>query len=351
MPKKVQGKLTEILLENLIDAVIGIDKSGRIRIFNPMASQLFALAASEALDRKIWDVFRVTDFTRALISMVKESSAAPREQVILFPGERIFLSQLIPVRSEDGRLQGAVAILKDMTTLHQMEKDMTQFVGTVSHELKVPLTSIKGFVETLLEGAYTDGPVCRKFLQIINEETNRLARLIVSLLNVSSGSGGEDRLEKKPIEIDKLIGGVVGLLQPIAAEKNLTLTLRAPEELPLVPADEDKIKQVIMNLLDNAIKFTGIMKEGSVIVELLRERKGIRVRVIDTGIGIPEEEHDKIFERFYRVKEGPAAELGGTGLGLSITKQIVEAHGGNLSLESAPGRGSTFSFLLPFDRV
>jgi signal transduction histidine kinase len=106
-----------------------------------------------------------------------------------------------------------------------------------------------------------------------------------------------------------------------------------------------------MNLLDNAIKFTGIMKEGSVIVELLRERKGIRVRVIDTGIGIPEEEHDKIFERFYRVKEGPAAELGGTGLGLSITKQIVEAHGGNLSLESAPGRGSTFSFLLPFDRV
>jgi len=351
MPKKVQGKLTEILLENLIDAVIGIDKSGRIRIFNPMASQLFHIPPQEALEKKIWDVFRVTDFTRALISMVKESTATPREQVILFPGERIFLSQLIPVRSEDGRLQGAVAILKDMTTLRQMEQEMTQFVGTVSHELKVPLTSIKGFVETLLEGAYSDAPVCKKFLQIINEETNRLARLIVSLLHVSAGPSQEGQLDRKPMELDRLVENVVGLLRPIAGEKNLTLCLRAPEGLPLVPVDEDKMKQVFMNLLDNAIKFTGILKQGEVAVELTKERKGIRIKVIDTGIGIPPEEQDRIFERFYRVKEGPAAELGGTGLGLSITRQIVEAHGGTISLTSAPGEGSTFSFLLPFEKA
>lgn len=350
MPKKVQGKLTEILLDNLIDAVIGIDKQGKIRIFNPMASQLFNIPEKDALEKKIWDVFRVTDFTRALIGIVKESGSTSKEQVILFPGERVFLSQLIPVRTEDGRIQGAVAILKDMTTIRQMEQDMTQFVANVSHELKVPLTSIKGFVETLLEGAYADGPVCRKFLQIINEETNRLARLIVSLLNVSSGPAQERPLELKPLELGRLLGGIVDLLKPIAAQKNLALEMDVPDDLPIVPADEDKIKQVIVNLLDNAIKFTGILKKGSVRVEVTKERKGVRVKVCDTGIGIPPEEHEKIFERFYRVKEGPAAELGGTGLGLSISKQIVEAHGGAIALESAPEKGSTFSFLLPWGK-
>lgn len=347
MPRTTARKILERFSEVTSDALIAINKEGNIIIFNNMASAVFGIPVEKALKKKIWGVIKNPEFTKAFVSLVKDSGASHREQVVLFPGERIFLVQMIPVKSEDGRVLGALAILKDLTEIHKIEKAMNQFVANVSHELKTPLTSIKGFVETLLEGALEDPVVCRKFLQVINEETNRLARLILDLLDISSFPTRQNELKLKPVSVEKIIGNAVKILKPVAVQKNIKVDAVIDEKLPLVHVDEDRIMQVIVNLIDNAVKYTGIMKKGTVKIEAKEENKHVKVNVIDSGIGIPPQDIDKIFERFYRVKNGPSAELGGTGLGLSITKQIVEAHGGNIFVQSKPGKGSTFSFTLP----
>lgn len=347
MPKKVLGRLQTTILDNLSEAVIAIDREGTVAVFNRMASLAFNLPQEKVTGQKIWDALKISDFTRAFSSMIKDSEPKYREQVILFPNERIYLARLLPARGKDGRVNGAIAILKDLMEFHNIEKAMNQFLANVSHELKTPLTSIKGFVETLLEGALANEAVCRKFLQVINEETNRMTRLILSMLDMSSLDSRAGQLNLRSLSILQIINNAVNLLRPIAEQKGIAIEIAAPEDLPWVKVDEDRMMQVVINLLDNAIKFTGLLKKGKVRIEARDENKHLRVNVIDTGVGIPPEEKEKIFERFYRIKEGLSAELGGTGLGLAITKQIVEAHGGTIGVDSVPGKGSKFSFTVP----
>ncbi len=347
MPRSALGRLNETLLDNLDDAVMAIDREGSVLVFNRASSELFAIPREKILRKNLWDALKASDFTRTLIALVKEPDARSREMVVIFPGDKLFLANMLPVRSPDGRLQGAIAVLKDLTELRRIEQAMHQFVANVSHELKTPLTAIKGFVETLLEGAMDDPEVCRRFLHVINEETNRLARLIISLLDISSMAARKEGLSRKPVQFKNVLEKALKILEPLAARKNIKILLSISRNLPCIPLDEDKISQVLVNLLDNAVKYTSLKSGSTVTVEASEENGGIRVSIADKGIGIPPDEVAKIFDRFYRVKSGPSAELGGTGLGLSITRQIIEAHGGNISVSSVPGRGSTFTFILP----
>ncbi|MFH0803007.1 MAG: ATP-binding protein [bacterium] len=351
MPRSALGRLNEILLDNLDDSVMAIDREGKVLAFNQAASELFSIPREKILKKSLWDALKMSDFTRTLIALVKEPEAKRRDMVVIFPGDKVFLADMLPVRGADGRLQGAIAILKDLTELRRIEQAMHHFVANVSHELKTPLTAIKGFVETLLEGAMDDPEICHRFLHIINDETNRLARLIISLLDISSMAAHKEELKRKPVQFRQLLDKALKILEPLAARKNVAIEVLVSKKLPYISVDEDKISQVLVNLLDNAIKFTALKSKGSVTVEAQEENDGLRVSITDKGIGIPADEVDKIFDRFYRVKSGPSAELGGTGLGLSITRQIVEAHGGTIDVSSTFGQGSTFTFFLPAEKA
>ena len=348
MPRRVRSGLQEIILENINDAVLAIDRDGKIVIFNNLASGIFEISEDDALGKKIWEVVRFSEFNRILMATVKESEARTREQIILFPHNRLFQVKIFQARSDDSKLLGAIAILRDLSEFSKIEKAVNKYVANVSHELKTPLTSIKGYVETLLEGAYYSDPeISRKFLQVINEETNRMTRLILGMLELVSISGAQQEIVVKSLSIHPIIQDAARVLIPMAQQNNITLDFHVPEDLPHVLINEDKIKQVFINLIDNAIKFTGLNKQGSVTIEARDENKYLKIHIIDDGIGISPEHIDRIFERFYRVKEGPPAELGGTGLGLSITREIIEEHKGTITVESQVGKGTKFTITLP----
>lgn len=348
MPRRIRSGLQDIALEHINDAIIAIDRDGKVIIFNRIASQIFSIPQKEAEGKSIWDVLKFSQFNKILMQTVKEPDAKAREQIILFPDNRLFQIRIFRAKQEESKLLGAIAVLKDLSELSRIEKAVNKYVANVSHELKTPLTCIKGYVETLLEGSYYSNPeIIQRFLHIINEETNRMTRLILGMLQMATLESGQGKTELKAASIYPLLSDAAKVFQPVAQQKNIEIQLEVPEDLPPVIINPDKIKQVFINIIDNAIKFTGLMKKGTVRIEARDESKHLRINIIDTGIGIEEKHLDKIFERFYRIKEGPSAELGGTGLGLAITKEIVEEHKGTITAESQPGKGSKFSITLP----
>lgn len=254
---------------------------------------------------------------------------------------------------------GVVVAIHDLEPIRRLEKMRSNFVSNVTHELKTPLTSIKGFVETLRSGHVTDAETAQRFLSILDSETDRLIRLIDDILLLSSLESMAKERHKEEVNLSQLARESAGIVQPMAEAKGLRLALDVPEHLSCC-CNPDRIKQVMINLLDNAVKYT---EKGEIRLRIVQdtspnpaggdmqkdaERKGdIRIQVSDTGIGFDPENAEHIFERFYRVDRGRSRSMGGTGLGLSIVKHIVQMHSGNISATSEPGKGSTFAITLP----
>jgi two-component system phosphate regulon sensor histidine kinase PhoR len=240
---------------------------------------------------------------------------------------------------------GAVLVLHDITELRRLERVRRDFVANVSHEFKTPLTAIQGFAETLLAGALAEPENSRRFVEIIREHAARLARLTDDLLKLSSIEAGKLELELRAVNAAELVASCLETTRLAAAAKRLRLEAAAPADLPPVRADQNRLREVLQNLLDNAVQYT---PEGGVIrVEAARDGDAVVFTVADTGIGIPVAEQGRIFERFYRVDAARSREVGGTGLGLSIARHIVEAHGGRIWVESQVGAGSRFFFSVP----
>ena len=349
MPKKILGTLTDHLIDTLDEACIGVDREGRIQFANPAACEVLSLG-EDCKGTKLWDATPVREFTRVFSPLIKSSGATSREQIIVLPGERAYVVQMSPVRGSEGRLAGAVAVLRDVSSIRRIESDVTALVQRISQELKVPLTSIKGYVETLLEGALSEPAVCKRFLQIINDETNRMARLLVGLLDAA----GQEPVPAAPpplveVSLARVLRRVVDNLAPFARQKELEMTLRLSEPLAAARAHEEYLEQAVTNLLDNAIKFTGLdpQARGRVVVAARDDGARVQIEIQDNGVGMDPAEHEKVFERFYRVRSGPGAELGGTGLGLAIARDLVRAMGGQIEVRSALGEGSTFVISLP----
>ncbi len=235
--------------------------------------------------------------------------------------------------------------VRDVTRIKQLEKMRADFVANVTHEIKTPLTSILGFVETLRDGAIAEKETAEKFLDIIERHARRLNRLVEDLLTISDIELGETKFAFESVALGEIAESVLPIVQVKAKEKNIAIVKELPESLPDVRADRDRLIQVLLNVLDNAVKFTP--SPGTVHLSAASKDGFVVVRIEDTGIGIPREEIPRLGERFYRTDKTRSRELGGTGLGLSIVKHIMMAHGGRMEIESQLGRGTVVSLYFP----
>jgi two-component system phosphate regulon sensor histidine kinase PhoR len=239
---------------------------------------------------------------------------------------------------------GAILTIQDITNIKKLEQIRTEFVSNVTHELKTPLTSIRGFVETLRNGAFEDKNVAEKFLQIIDIEAERLYMLISDILQLSEIENRTVDENIKPHDLKLLMEQILPILNEAASKKNIKITCDIECGLKL-RANSDRIKQLMINLIDNAIKYN--KESGSVNIRVCRSEGRLIIRVSDIGIGIPAEHIPRIFERFYRVDKGRSRSMGGTGLGLSIVKHIVNLYNGDISVKSTPSEGTEFIVQLP----
>ncbi|EXX87268.1 histidine kinase, partial [Paenibacillus darwinianus] len=266
------------------------------------------------------------------------------EITFYFPEERLLEINLVPVFHSGDEFGGVLLVLQDVSAIRRLERMRSEFVANVSHELKTPIAAVKGFAETLLGGAVNDPDTAKAFLQIIYDESERLNRLIGNILELSKVESRRVPLQFSPVELSSFTEKTLELLASEASRKGILLDAAVEPGL-YAEADEDRLRQIMMNLLSNGINYTP--EGGRVTVKVDGDDDHIRIRISDTGIGIPKKDLPRIFERFYRVDKARSRSSGGTGLGLSIVKHLVELHKGTIAVDSTVGAGSTFTIELP----
>lgn len=283
---------------------------------------------------------------RAAGERALNESPRPAELQLQGPGAAAVMAAAEPLRRADGRIDGMIILIEDVTRLRRLESMRTDFAANVSHELRTPITNIKGYAETLQEVGFGDAAQARRFVEVIQRNAQRLAALVedILLLSFLEQPGHAEQIEMHPIAIDDVIAEVLEELAPPAAARRIALDVSGPSRLTVM-ADRRLALQAIGNLVSNAVKFS---PEGSTVrVRVIRSDGLAEIAVADEGPGIPERHLHRIFERFYRVDKARSREQGGTGLGLSIVKHVARVHGGSVHAESVVGRGSTFRLLLP----
>jgi two-component system phosphate regulon sensor histidine kinase PhoR len=329
------------ILTSMVDAVIVFDLNAKIIRANKAAESLFLVREGALLNKQLDELKKDQEISNMICEVLETGNEVFTETVIN-PSTQIYRVHAVPIKDEWENIEGAVVVFHDVTDARNFDQMRSEFVGNVSHELRTPLTSIKGFVETLLDGAMENSATCRRFLSIIDAETNRLSRLIEDLLTLSAIESRERIIQPKPVCIVRSIASVMNILGPQISEKDLFVEFIYPYPLPMILADEDLLGQVLINLVDNAIKYTP--HGGKIIIRCRKKDSRIVATITDTGMGIPHESIPRVFERFYRVDKARSRSQGGTGLGLSIVKHIVESHGGEVFVDSEVGKGSTFGF-------
>lgn len=336
--------LLETVFFSMFDGVMVVDAKGKILLMNQSLKNFLKIEDDPAGKLPV-EVIRNADVQR----MVEEILNSTRNFIVKeisfeVEEEKIFLIHATPVRRE-GKTYGAVLVFHDITELRRLEKIRQDFVANASHELRTPVTNIKGYAETLLEGAMEDRENAQRFLKVLLTEANRLTALINDLLDLTKIETGDLKLNLRPVDLKEVAEKVIFQLKRQAEEKSVEINMEISEGLSKVKADEKKMGQILANLIDNAIKYNRI--GGKVRITAKETDDFVRVEISDTGIGIPEKDLPRIFERFYRVDKVRSRELGGTGLGLSIVKHLVHKQGGEIDVESKEGAGSTFSFTIP----
>jgi len=334
------------ILDRMVEGVIALDDRGRVFLLNPGARAMFALGDEPVDGRPLVEVVR----QKALLDLVEASRAAgpaapaQREIELGPPLSRVVRAHAVSVAFADRRT-GTVLVLHDVTELRRLERVRVEFVANVSHELRTPLTAIKGYLETLLHGALEEPAHARRFLETAHTHAERLGRLVDDLLQLSDVETGRVTLRLEPVDLREVAATAVAMFERPAAGKALTLANDVPPGVS-VQADRDRLVQILVNLVDNAVKYTP--DRGRVAIGATPAGGGsVELRVADTGIGIPSTDLPRITERFYRVDRARSRELGGTGLGLAIVKHLVQAHGGALRVESELGKGTTVRVTLP----
>lgn len=336
----------EAVLSSMVEGVFGVDREERLLGMNPSAARILGCNPATAQGRTIQEVIRLSELQRFVVRALSSEEPVEKDLVLYGEAERIVRAHGTPLRDAEGNRIGVLVVLNDVTRLARLENIRKDFVANVSHEIKTPITAIKGFVETLQEGKTHDPEDVKRFLGIIHRHVDRLEAIVEDLLALSRI---EKEAEAEEIILEEhLVRGILAraiqTCENKAEAKKIRLELDCREELkgkinPLL------LEQAVVNLLDNAINYSGEGK--SVAVAAQETAQGILIRVQDHGSGIERKHLDRIFERFYRVDKSRSRKLGGTGLGLAIVKHIVQAHGGRVSVESQIGEGSTFTLHLP----
>lgn len=329
-------------LDNMTDGVMIVDRHGRILLMNPACRRLLEIPESNttgSLAQMVRD-YRIVELWRGLFAPSNERAAAPAPIEIFRDHYTLLVSGArIPFAGEER----ALIMIQDVTQARRIEAMRRDFVNNVSHELRTPLASIKALVETLREGALEDPPAARHFLERIEIEVDTLIQMVQELLELARLESGRVVLNLQVVDPVSMITPAVDRLLPQAERAGLRVVLDIPSDLPRVRIDPSLFRQVITNLVHNAIKFTPA--GGEIHITARAAKQEIIVSVSDTGIGIPKEDLPRIFERFYKADRSRAG--GGTGLGLAIAKHVVLSHGGRIWAESQEGRGSTFYFTIP----
>jgi two-component system phosphate regulon sensor histidine kinase PhoR len=344
---KDEKRKLEAILENLVDGILVIDRNLNIILVNRAAQDILGLSPSNIQGRPVLEVI----LNHHLMDLIREvhysKQAFESELFLYYPDNKQIQVFLAPLKDDDGNLAGSIVVLNDLTKLRQLERVRQDFVANVSHELRTPITSVKAMAETLLNGAWQDQAMLQRYLQAIDQESDRLSNLINDLLDLAKLDSHVEA-SKEPFDLIQLITEVQErFVNTNTGTGRFNLSLPG-SELPKVEANRDRIKQVLINLLDNAFKYTPA--GGEIRLSVWLESDRIKVAVADNGIGIPKEDLGRIFERFYRVDKARSREKGGTGLGLSIVKHIVESYGGKIEVESSLQEGSVFTFSLPIHR-
>ncbi|CWV26798.1 Alkaline phosphatase synthesis sensor protein phoR [Listeria monocytogenes] len=332
------------IVQNLVSGVMLINVDKQVIMTNRTMYQI--LGETEITGKPFYEVIKSFALSQLIEATFETKTIQQKEIILYFPREMILDASVSPILGENGEITGIILLLHDITQIRHLENVRSEFVTNVSHELKTPVTALKGFAETLLDGAMYDEMLLKKFLTIIKEESDRLHRLIMDILALS-------RIEQNPVpenvelvEVDEVIEQSARTIFEMATEKNIQVII--PEKtIPSVTieTDRDKLQQILINLLSNAINYTPV--DGKVEVKLIEQEAEVIIEVTDNGIGIPAKDIDRVFERFYRVDKARSRHSGGTGLGLSIVKHLVENCCGRIEVESQEEVGSTFRVTLP----
>ena len=335
------------ILEGMRAGVLAIDSEGRITLMNPVLGRILQADLKESLGKKLIEVVRNAELKGILDRVLADKKEVTATVEMALGTRRSFEVVAVPLAEAGPASGGVVAVLHDITRLKELEAIRKDFVANVSHELRTPLTSIRGFAETLLDGALEDRNNNRRFVEIIKSHALRLSDLTMDLLTLATLESESFQLKPEGIDLPALVHEVLESFRPLGHTKRQELEAVIEPGLPPIKADRDRIRQVLINLLDNAVKFTPEEGRISLEVRLNAEGTGVELHVKDRGIGIPSSDLPRIFERFYRVDKARSREQGGTGLGLAIVKHIVEAHRGHVSVRSTLGQGSDFCVTLP----
>ncbi|HVF58257.1 MAG TPA: ATP-binding protein [Thermoanaerobaculia bacterium] len=340
---RAERDLLGSILAAMADGVLVVGADGRALLANAAFRRLFAVHG-EVAGRALLELVRQPELAGLVASTLATGAPQQGELVLRGPERRTFALAGAPLRDGAGADGGAVLVARETTDATRLAETRRDFVANVSHELKTPLSAIRGFAETLRDGALDEPETARRFTGRILEQSRRLEALLADLLTLSRLESVGPPVEAEAVDLEALARGALELVARRAEERGVRLELEAAP-LPPVPGDADALERLLCNLLDNAIKYN--RPDGSVTLALSRDGERAVVEVRDTGIGIPPEAVPRLFERFYRVDKGRAREEGGTGLGLAIVKHVAQSHGGQVEVESRPGQGSTFRVRLP----
>ena len=336
----------QTVFNSMVEGLLILDEDGRVQFANPTLGNLFDLR-HDIRGQTLLEALRHHELKAVADRSLLEGRVTDFELTLAGRETRVLQINAASFRDRDRAHAGTILVFHDLTRLKQLENVRKEFVANVSHELRTPLSLIKGYVETLIDGAKDDPAIALRFLQTIEKHADRLSFLIEDLLTISQLEAGQIALNQQPILLADQIDQVIRDLHARAEERKITLHNEVAHDLS-VHADGDRFQQVLFNLVDNAVKYG---RQGGTVRLGARSLDNGMVEgwVTDDGPGIPAGASERVFERFFRVDRARSRDAGGTGLGLSIVKHIVQSHGGEVRLETAPGKGCSFFYTLPAD--
>ncbi len=344
--QKNRNHVLSQVMSQMQNGIIAVDQSMNVIFITSVAKKLLGIVGNPEY-KNVNEVSKDVKLDEVFTEAMRQGGVYTNEvaaRTAVGRGHRPLRLYVSPMRQDD-HVVGALAIVEDITELRRLEQVRTDFAANVSHELKTPLTSIRGFVETLQAGAIDHPEMAHKFLNIIMMETERLTRLINDILSISKLESGNDEVATERIRLDKKAYDVCEMLSIHAQEKEVTLNYRLNSEPVFIIGNPDRVEQLLINLTENAIKYN--KPGGSVTVQVFKSDSEANITISDTGIGIAEENLPRLFERFYRVDKGRSRQMGGTGLGLAIVKHIVRSMNGEIEVHSKLGEGTEFLITLP----
>lgn len=335
----------ETILKYMADGLLAVDLNGAIIHINPAATQMLDLLPEDIVDFDYDQIMAKCGKHLTMETLLEGSKSGGAQETFDFKGS-VFAMRYDRFKDENGQDKGVIIVIQDITERQKLENMQTDFVANVSHELKTPLTTIKSYTETLLDGAMEDPEITASFLGIVDTEADRMNRLVKDLLQLSRLDHQRERWSMKETNLVNILNTAIPKVALTARQKEQHLNVLYDEEAVIpVNVDRDRIEQVVLNVLSNAIKYTN--EGGRIDIDVLESGNYVKVIVSDNGIGISEADIPRVFERFYRVDKARSRAMGGTGLGLPISKQIVEEHHGTLTIESQEGKGTNVTMTLP----